>query len=109
MLSRLSVVALHTKETYRCVNALHSSINSVYLLFIGIYRLHVDLQFPSQLFKSPRPVLVLSVPILNGLTQPLEHTRIEVNVDGYSPFKTLKVSEPQSSSVGCQSTFLVVT
>lgn len=43
-----------------------------YLLFIGINKLYTELYFLSQLFKSPRPVLVLSVPILNGLTQRLE-------------------------------------
>lgn len=43
----------------------------IYLLFKGIHKLHVKLQFLSQLLKTPRPVLMLSVPVLDGLTQPL--------------------------------------
>lgn len=53
------------------MTSLHLNIKSRHLLFKGIQKLHVDLQLLSQLFKSPGPVLVLSVPVLNGLTQPL--------------------------------------
>lgn len=62
----------------------------IYLLFKGFQKLHVDLQFPSQLFKSPRPVLMLSVPVLNGLTQPLREDSV-TGFDSYSPCWAVKV------------------
>lgn len=54
------------------------SVN-VYLLFEGLQNLHVELQFLAQLFKSPRPVLVLPVSVLNGLTQHLGSRHIAIN------------------------------
>lgn len=53
--------------------------NNVYLLFEGVQSLHVDLQFLPQLFKSPWPVLMLPVSVLNGLTQHLDTRHITVN------------------------------
>ena len=50
----------------------------MYLLFKAIHKLHVELQFLSQLIKSPWPVLVLSVSVLNGLTQPLENNSVPI-------------------------------
>lgn len=44
----------------------------IYLVFKEFYSLHVRLQFLPELFKSPWPVLVLSVPCLKGLAQPLQ-------------------------------------
>lgn len=42
-----------------------------------IHKLYVELQFLPQLLKSSRSVLLLPVPVLNGLTQPLKiHIRV---------------------------------
>lgn len=53
----------------------HHSQKRAYLLFVGIYKLHVELQFLSQFLKCSRPVLMLPVPVLNGLAQPLENKK----------------------------------
>lgn len=65
----------------------HHSQKRAYLLFVGIYKLHVELQFLSQFLKCSRPVLMLPVPVLNGLAQPLENNKICVNIESYYHFK----------------------
>lgn len=61
----------------------HHRLKRAYLLFVGIYKLHVELQFLSQFLKCSRPVLMLPVPVLNGLAQPLENNKIRVNIESY--------------------------
>lgn len=67
----------------------HRIFKRVYLLLVGIYKLHVELQLLSQLLKCSRPVLVLSVPVLNGLAQRLGND-IYVKCESYCSFESAK-------------------